>query len=121
MSNINPRQIFFTPQFKIDLKKMVDGVDANTERQLRHELNYLLEEIEIHGAKSIHAQKVSPFNDAWFIFFDVINGKVAIYTFVDQKDNIHTYHANRQKTATPVLSLLNDGLKIAKTLRDPPK
>ncbi len=123
MSNINLKRIFFpkrknsdTSQLKLDIKQMVDAADANTERQLRHDLNSMLQEIEVHGIKSIHAHAVSPLKDSWFVFFDVMQGNLALYAFIDQQDGIHIYHANRQKTASPSIVLLSDGLKIAKTL-----
>jgi hypothetical protein len=123
MSTINPIRLFFPtskssdiPQLQIDIKKMVDAADANTERQLRHDLDSMLEEIEKHGIKSIHAHAVSPHNDAWFVFVDVMHGKLALYAFTDQEDGIHIYHANRQETAFPLFALLSNGLKIAKTL-----
>lgn len=124
MSNINPQQIYFptlkgsnTSQFKLDIKEMVDAADTTTERQLRQELDFMLEEIETQGTKSMHAHAVSPHNDAWFVFIDVIHDTtIALYAFVDKHNNIQIYHANRQKTASPLMSLLSDGLKIAKTL-----
>jgi hypothetical protein len=118
MSNTKVHRIAFPiakngiPQVAIDLKKMVDSTDALTALRIRAELDELLLEIEQHGVQSICARPVSPHNDAWFIFFDVRKGTIAIYTFVDNEDTIHIYHINLQTSHEALFSLLADGKKI---------